>query len=135
MTTSDVCFKVCKVVNMSVSMSKLSFCTDVNPFNQKKNIALSRIFHWQERKISKCWHCKVKFKYTVAILHETAVKHGHMTLLLYQQRSQWWNGGLKRRHRNWNIVLRRPMKLKSSASALEENDKDLCLFCAMLKNC
>jgi len=31
---------------MSASMSKLSFQTDVNPCNQKKNIALSRIFHW-----------------------------------------------------------------------------------------
>ena len=36
MTISDVYFKVCKVVNMSVSMSKLSFYTDVNPYNQKK---------------------------------------------------------------------------------------------------
>ena len=39
MTIWDVYFiKVCKVVNMPVSMSKLSFYTDVNPCNQKKNI-------------------------------------------------------------------------------------------------
>jgi len=32
---------------MSVSMSKSSFYTDINPCNQKKNnIPLSRIFHW-----------------------------------------------------------------------------------------
>ena len=48
MTIWDVYFKVCKVVNMSVSMSKLSFYTDVNPCNQKKkhptkqNISLVR---------------------------------------------------------------------------------------------
>jgi len=31
---------------MSVWMSKLSFYTDVNPCNHKKNILLSRIFQW-----------------------------------------------------------------------------------------
>jgi len=48
MTIWDVYIKVCKVVNMSVSMSKLSFYTDVKPCNQKKkhpirqNISLVR---------------------------------------------------------------------------------------------
>ena len=129
MTIWDVYFKVCKVVNISVSISKLRIYTNVNPCNQKKNIPLGRTFHWQEGNISKCWHCKAKFKYTVAILHETAVKHGHLAQSLYQQRSQRWNGGLKRQHRNWNMVLRRPMKLKSSASALEENDRFMFVLC------
>jgi len=31
---------------MSVSMSKLSFYTDINPCNQQKNISLGRTFHW-----------------------------------------------------------------------------------------
>jgi len=39
-------FEVHKVVNMPVSVSKLSFYTDVNLCNQKKNIPLNRIFHW-----------------------------------------------------------------------------------------
>jgi len=38
----DVYFEVCKLVNMSVSMSKLSFYTDVNPCKQKKNIPLKQ---------------------------------------------------------------------------------------------
>jgi len=48
MTIWYVYFKVCKVVKKSLSMSKLSFCTDVNPCNQKKkhptnqNISLVR---------------------------------------------------------------------------------------------
>ena len=32
----NVFFKVRKVVNMSVSVTKLSFCIDVNPCNQIK---------------------------------------------------------------------------------------------------
>ena len=36
MTIWDVYFKVCKVDNMSVSINKFSFYTDVNPCNQKK---------------------------------------------------------------------------------------------------
>jgi len=36
MTIWDVYFKVCKVANMSVSMSKLSFYTDVNPCVTRK---------------------------------------------------------------------------------------------------
>ena len=42
MTIWDVYFDVCKVVNMSVSMSRLSFYSDVNPCNQKKSIPLVR---------------------------------------------------------------------------------------------
>jgi len=52
-------FKVYTVVNMSVLVSKLNFCTDVKPCNQKKHTSKQNISLVRQEDV-KCWHCKVR---------------------------------------------------------------------------
>jgi len=52
-------FKVHEVVNMSVSVSKLSSCTDVNPCNQKKHTTKHNVSLVRQEDI-KMLACKVR---------------------------------------------------------------------------
>jgi len=68
----------------------------------------------------------------VAILHETAVKHGHLALSTKKWTMKWRSKKAAQKLK-YCIEKTYEVEVKSSASALEENDKDLCLFCAMLE--
>jgi len=68
----------------------------------------------------------------VAILHETVVKHGHLALSTQKSMMKWTSKKVAQKLK-YCIEKTYEVEVKSSASALEENDKDLCLFCAMLE--
>jgi len=64
----------------------------------------------------------------LSILHETTVKHGQLAL---STRKLWF----KKVAQKLKYCIEKIYKgeVKSAASALDENSKDLCLFCAMLE--
>jgi len=68
----------------------------------------------------------------VAILHETAIKHGHLALSTKKSTMRWRSKKTAQKLK-YCVEKTYEVRVKSSASALEENDKDLCLFCATLE--
>jgi len=68
----------------------------------------------------------------VSIFHETAVKHGHLALSTKKSTKKWRSKKAAQKLKYF-IDKTYEVEVKSSASALDENDKDLCLFCAMLE--
>jgi len=67
----------------------------------------------------------------VSIFHETAVNHGHLALSTKKSTMKWRSKKVAQKLKCIDKTYE--VEVKSSASALDENDKDLCLFCAMLE--
>ena len=101
------------------------------PVTRQKHATRQNILLVREEDIKMLGHCKVKFKYTVAILHETAGEHGH--LALSTKKTMKWRSKKAAQKLKYCMEKTYEVELKSPASASEENNKDLWLFCAMLE--
>jgi len=62
-------------------------------------------------------------------LHEAAVKHGHLALSAKKSTMKWRS---KKAAQKLKYCIEKTCEVLSF-SALEENDKYFCLFCAMLE--
>jgi len=61
-----------------------------------------------------------------------SVKHGHLALSTKKSTMKWRSKKAAQKLK-YCIEKTYEVEVMPSASALEENDKDLCLFCAMLE--